>query len=813
MANKRMIMNLILSMLFVFSFNFNLNAEDEFNNYAKIKLLIHNQSELQYVEKLGISLENIKGKFDTGFELIVNYYELKLIEDSRIPFEILIPDMREFYKNRAIPSEAEMEVGYRLRQNDNIESYALGSMGGFHSRDEHISICNYLANTYPNIVSPLIQIGQSHNGVNIYAQRISDNPTVKESDEGNVYFDGLIHAREPISGEVLLYYLYWLVENYGTNPEATYLINNRQIYMVTVVNPDGYKYNENEYVNSGSFGSWRKNRRNNGSSYGVDLNRNFGYQWGYDDIGSSPSPSSDTYRGPAAFSEPETQAIRDFILQVQPSIGLNCHTASGVFINPYGYSGIPTAYEYYSEFAGDFAHYLNYPYGTSAEMLGYPSNGTARDWMHHDAQMFTWVPEIGETGFWPGQNEIIPLCSQFMPVLKYLTWVSGSYADYQKFNILDGQAIPGDTLSLVFEVKNKGLSLDAVNVNINITSLNGLATAINNTAIIDTIHSWDIEDNGTNPIQFYIDHSANVADELEFQVDIIQDNLIISSEMISIYVGEQNILLSDAADDGKLNWISSGSGQQWDTTSISYFSKWHSFADSRYGSYANNSNNNLTLSNSLNLLTAEHPRVEFAARWALEENYDYARIEISSNGGSSWIALSGDHTVNVNGQPGYTNIGEGWVKESIDISSYISSQVKFRFRLTSDGGLNTDGFYFDDFRVVDYKTPIVSTIGENDIVISKFEVSQNYPNPFNPSTTITYNLPEKSYVNIYVVNVLGEKISTLVNTFQNAGKKKVYWNGKNSNNENVVSGLYFIYFDVKTDDKYYKSVKKCMLLR
>jgi len=804
---KRFAITTILILLAVFC----LNANDDFNNHAKINIILNNQIEMHELAKLGISLENLEGKYNSGFELIVNYNELKKIKESGFSFEILIPDMREYYKNRPIPSESEIKASYQVMYKDNIENYTLGSMGGFHSRDEHISIGVYLANTYPNIVSPLTLIGQSHEGVNIYAQRISDNPNVQENDEGNVYFDGLIHAREPMAGEVLLYYMYWLVENYGTDPEATYLIDNRQIYLVTVVNPDGYMYNQVTDPNGG--GMWRKNRRDNGSSYGVDLNRNFGYQWGYDNTGSSPTPSSDTYRGPSAFSEPETQAVRDFILQVHPSIGFNCHTYTGVFINPYGYSGLPTAYEYYSEFAGDFAHNLNYPYGTSAEMIGYPSNGTARDWMHHDGLMYTWVPEIGETGFWPSQNEIIPLASQFMPVLQYLTWVSGNYADYQKYEINEGQAIPGDTLSLVFDVKNKGLSLDAVNVNINVTSLNGLATPVINTAIIDTIHSWSIGKNANTPIQFVVSASATVMDELEFQVDIVQDNITTSSEYISILVGEQNTIFFDDASAGKVDWISSGSGQQWDTTFVSYYSKWHSFGDSHFGSYSNNTNNYITLMNSLDLSTVENPKVEFAARWALEEDYDYARFEISSNGGSSWITLSGDHTVNVNGQPGFTGVREGWVTESIDISSYASNQVKFRYRLSSDGGLNTDGFYFDDFRVVDYQTPTINSIDDNDIITDKFEVYQNYPNPFNPNTNILYNLPQNAAVKIYVTNILGEKITSLVNTYQNAGKQKVIWNGKNNNKKNVVSGLYFINFDVQTKNDHYQSVKKCILLR
>ncbi len=785
---------------------------DAFDKYAKIKIGIHSRVELEEFARLGISLEQFNGKFEQDAELIVNYHELDLLRGIGKSPEVLIPDMREYYKNRTQPSEAQMQVGSDLMNKDNIEGFSLGTMGGFHVRDEHIAILNYFKITYPNIVSDLIPIGQSTNGIPIYAQRISDNPNVQESGEGNVYFDGLIHAREPMAGEVLLYYMYWLVENYNTDPIAEYLINNRQIYIVTVLNPDGYVYNQTTDPTGG--GMWRKNRRNNGGSYGVDLNRNYGYQWGYDNTGSSPTPSDNTYRGPSAFSEPESQAARDFISAVNPSIGFNCHTAYGVFINPYGYSGVPIAYEYYSEFAGDFAHHMNYPYGTVTEMLWYPSNGTARDWMHHDALCYTWVPEIGEPNeFWPTQNRIIPLASQFMPVLKYITWVSGNYADYQKFQILEGEAIPGDTISLVIDVKNKGLSLDAAPVEINVTSLNNLATGLTTSTVIDTIKSWEIKNNSTNPIKFIVDQSAVVMDELSFNIDIRQNNILTSSETISILVGEQNVLFSDEGNNGFMNWTNSGAGEQWDTTFVSYFSKWHSFSDSRYGSYSNNTMNFCTTVNTTNLNETEYPRLEFAARWALESDYDYTRIQISTNGGTSWTSLTGIHTISVNGESGYTNISDGWAQESINLSSYIGQQVKFRFRLSSDGGLNTDGFYFDDFKVVDYKTPIINSVISDNKFPNEFKLKQNYPNPFNPSTTIEYTLPEQSLVEITVFNTLGKKIKTLFNQQQGPGEKQVHWNGLNEENIPVVSGLYFIKIKAQSNKESFRDVKKCILLR
>ena len=162
---------------------------------------------------------------------------------------------------------------------------------------------------YPSLISAKQSIGTSIEGKDIWIVRISDNPDVDEQ-EPEVLYTALHHAREPQSMMTLMYFMYYLLENYGTDPEATFLVENRELYFVPVLNVDGYLYNQQTNPNGGGF--WRKNRHNNGDgSFGVDLNRNYGYQWGYDNTGSSPNPSNNTYRGTAPFSEPETQAIRD----------------------------------------------------------------------------------------------------------------------------------------------------------------------------------------------------------------------------------------------------------------------------------------------------------------------------------------------------------------------------------------------------------------------------------------------------------------------------------------------------------------------
>src|SRR5690606_38232143 len=98
-------------------------------------------------------------------------------------------------------------------------------------------------------------------------------------------------------------------------------------------------YVYNETTDPGGGGFWRKNRRNNGGgTYGIDLNRNYGYFWGYDNVGSSPNPWSETYRGTAPFSEPETQALRNFLGSGRSvRIALNSHTSGDLLLYPWGY--------------------------------------------------------------------------------------------------------------------------------------------------------------------------------------------------------------------------------------------------------------------------------------------------------------------------------------------------------------------------------------------------------------------------------------------------------------------------------------------
>ena len=179
-------------------------------------------------------------------------------------------------------------------------------LGAYTTYSEMVAQITARVAAYPGLAS-MSSIGTSHEGRDLWALKISDNVGIDE-DEPEVFYMGNHHARELITVMIPLAIADSLLLNYGSNPRFTEFVDQREIWIVPTVNPDGFVYVENVNTN------WRKNRRNNGGgSYGVDLNRNYDYQWGHDNNGSSSSPSSDIYRGPSPASEPEIQAVQNFV--------------------------------------------------------------------------------------------------------------------------------------------------------------------------------------------------------------------------------------------------------------------------------------------------------------------------------------------------------------------------------------------------------------------------------------------------------------------------------------------------------------------
>ena len=272
---------------------------------------------------------------------------------------------------------------------------------GYHTYTEMAAEVAAAATKYPAIVKHF-SIGTSYQARQLWAVKISDHVATDEA-EPEVAFDGLHHADEHMSLEMTLAILRWLTTGYGSDPRITHIVNEREIYIVFAINPDGATY---DIAGTGGYRGWRKNRQptSGSSSIGTDLNRNYGYRWGCCG-GSSATPSSNLFRGRKAFSSPEATAFADFVRsrvirgrqQIRASISF--HTTGRLVMWPYGYTLTNTP----SDMTADDHNALVALGKRMAAINGYKpeqasdlyiSSGTSRDWLYGTYRIFAYTIEM-----------------------------------------------------------------------------------------------------------------------------------------------------------------------------------------------------------------------------------------------------------------------------------------------------------------------------------------------------------------------------------------------------------------------------------
>lgn len=204
---------------------------------------------------------------------------------------------------------------------------------GYRTVEQTEAALKDLATRNPSFVR-LISIGRTIQGRNIWALHINTNSADLMSGFSNkpaAVYMGNHHAREHLSNEIPLRWAEWLIAHAGER-DLRPRIEGRDIWIIPMVNPDGAAFD----VSACRVRYWRKNLRDNGNgSVGVDLNRNYGQNFGGE--GSSSHPESEIFHGPAPFSEPETQAVREFVMK-RPNIRtlLSFHTFSELILYPWG---------------------------------------------------------------------------------------------------------------------------------------------------------------------------------------------------------------------------------------------------------------------------------------------------------------------------------------------------------------------------------------------------------------------------------------------------------------------------------------------
>lgn len=767
-----MIKKIILAVIVMFSINA-VNAQTL--KYHKV-LMQGDETLAKRLLQIGITIDHSDVQ-EGGIAAEISDYELQTLKANGVKHKILIYDLAKFYEARNKADVAERTMASGVCNAPNIAKptyFHLGSMGGYFTWNEMKQILDSMVLLYPNLITVKQPLSpQSIEGRDIYFVKISDNPNIDET-EPELLYSSLHHAREAASLSQLIFYMWYLLENYTTNADIKATVDNTELFFVPCVNPDGYVHNQTTNPNGG--GMWRKNRRNNGTDFGVDLNRNYGYNWGFDNSGSSPTSSSDTYRGPSAFSEPETQAMRNFCNTRQFVTALNAHTYSNLLIYPWGY--LPSIY------TSDSATFVNWGilltedsrflYGTADQTVNYVVNGSSDDWMYGEQttkpKILAMTPEAGAAndGFWPVASRIIDICKTTFTQNYNLAKVAGKYAiarDAQD-KFLSGNGF--------IKYNLQRLGLQAGTFTVSIVPIGGDISSVGPPKIYSGLLQNQIV---LDSISFVLNGGLTPGQTVKYAI-AVNNGAFTRLDTLSKIYGTPITLVYDNGSSTATNYTVSGS---WGLSTTKFVSPPSSITESPAGNYSGNQNKSITLKNPMNLSNAVYAHLQYYTRFELEKDGDKAQIFITTNNGTTWTPLCGRYETSPASfggiNPIYDGFQDAFVKEDIDLSLYIGQTIKLRFLFNSDPSLNKDGFYFDDLRI----RVIASTITDINQTILMGENIVLSPNPSNGIFNLS-NADGKE-IAVAVFNSLGQlvyqqKNSTALNSTINI--------------EDQAAGIYFV---------------------
>ncbi len=279
-----------------------------------------------------------------------------------------------------------------------------------------------LAEKYPDKVS-LEVIGKTFEGRDLVVMKIS---TSNKEGKKSLMITGLHHAREWATGEAALNVAEKLLSEYDSNEVVKNLLDNTDLYIFPVVNPDGYEYS----LKKSRW--WRKNRKVFEKGVGVDLNRNYytpkdptlyrqpndkpDSTW--DDYGASDEVNSDTYRGPYGASEEEIKALEKFVNDKKIQTVIDIHSYGNMILFPWGYTSDPTQWDtIYKEVGNEMNGVVGKKYRVMQSINLYPTTGASQDY-HHAEGRFTYTFEIGNSFFPSSKKELEQLKQEVLDMTK-----------------------------------------------------------------------------------------------------------------------------------------------------------------------------------------------------------------------------------------------------------------------------------------------------------------------------------------------------------------------------------------------------------
>jgi len=586
-----------------------------------------------------------------------------------------------------------------------------------------------------------------------------------------------------------------------------------------LVNPDGYAVNESIYAQTGSFGLWRKNCRDNdhngvfNNQDGVDLNRNFGFEWGYDNLGSSPTRSSEAYRGPSPWSEPETQGLRALCDSLHFASVLNFHTYSDLVLLPYGYADIVPAdsaalYEWGEDFAAD----NHYTVGNPPRVL-YAVNGGADDWAYGETaekpRAWSLTTEVGspEDDFWPPPSRIVPLAEEPLRTELGMAYLAGSFLRLEgppAVTTGGGHLHPGQHGTLRPEVRNWGVSGSGAGpITATLRSADGLVPVQDSVCSLPPLAAGQSGAPVDSGWRVYVGTEVPPGRVLNFRVHFADAGGYSGTDSFQVLVGTPATVFGDSAEAGMARWTSTG----WGPDSSQRHDGVYSFSDSPYAHYPTNADRRLTLAHPLDLSALANAYLCFWTRWDMETFYDCGTVEISADSGATWTPLAGRFTrpgagsagafaggSQPLGAPVYDALRHEFVEERMDLTQWtgpLGRPVLLRFRLRSDSGTERDGWYVDGIRVLTYTDAVPLAAGDP-ARAGRLQLGPVRPSPSRGPVGAEFDLPAPGRAQAAVFGVDGRRVAVLLDRTLPAGHHFLAWDGRASAGGRAAPGVYFL---------------------
>jgi carboxypeptidase T len=724
-----------------------------------------------------LEIDHYTFRKDGGMIATLGQPELERLKNMPYHFEILVPDVVRKLKEvndkyyESIRNNAQTRVAMEQPGSTIASMFpkpaafeVKPTFGGYYSYTEMVAAIGALYDTYHTTIVDTFSLGKTYgtngtNGKDIWCIKISDNAQTDEANEPEVLYLGLQHAREAITGSSMIFFMQFLCENYG-NANIKALVDNREIFIVPCFNPDGWEYNRTSQSGNAG-GGWRKNRfPTSASTFGVDLNRNWGVDWancttpilGNATSCGSGTKSQETYWGSAAFSERETAGIRAFVQSHHVVAGFDQHAYGPYYSLPFGRHSLHT----HTQKGADFYNVIPALMGTyngmraadSYDALGYEVAGGFKDWMlmgdigtGTKDTVFALTGEGGAGGgstdpaviangyedFWAPASEILELSQGMCYQNIQLAYAAGTYVDIQDNSDI---ALSSTSGSLSFSLKRLGLGNQAVTVKLlayeNVQDVDPAVT-------ISTMPVYYQTTTGT--INYTLPSTLATGKRVKFIWQATAGGITVSDTVIKIY-SPTTLLNDDMEGTFATNWTNTASGTPasgfgynytagtWAYTASGGYNSTHALSESAAGTnYTASAIKIVQYNSTFDLTGSTSAYLTFMARYRAENFRDKMQVQVSTNG-TTWTAISGTTTIKepvtfdyatINGQPALTGIRDFWTKETFDLSGYSSATaLTFRFVFTSDNDPSPtifkyekdDGFYIDNVKVVKTNAPL-----------------------------------------------------------------------------------------------------------